>query len=101
MIKITFRTNDLEKLADGIGDHKYPKGIGKRYRAVLGEIEEFTTIQDIRNRQGRDAKRKHGDRADQVGIHLNKGWRLMLKFPTDDGQEVLITLVREVSNHYE
>ncbi len=99
MIKIKFRNNELEKLADGIGDHKYPKGIGKRYRAVLAEIEEFEAIHDILTRRGWDAEWKKWDRADQVGIRLNDGWRLMLKFP--DEETVVIALVREVTNHYE
>lgn len=101
MIKIIFRNNELSKLAEGIGDHKYPPGIARRYRAVLAEIEELNTIHDILSRQGRDAKRKHGERADQVGIRLNDAWRLMLKFPESEEDEVVITLVREENNHYE
>ncbi|MDO4713167.1 MAG: hypothetical protein Q4B28_00400 [bacterium] len=58
MIQIRFRSNQLKKLADGIGDHKYPQGIGKRYRAVLAEIEEFATIRDILTREGRKAQWK-------------------------------------------
>lgn len=99
MIKIKFRSNDLEKLAEGIWDHKYPQGIGKRYRAVLAEIEEFSSIHDIIKRQGWKAKWKEWDRADQVGIRLNDWWRLMLKFP--DEETIVVALVREVTNHYE
>lgn len=101
MITITFRNNELEQLAEGIGDHKYPTGIGKKYRFVLQHIEQMESIKEIRAYQWREAKRKNWDRADQVGIRLNKGWRLMLKFPKDKQDIWIVTLVREVSNHYE
>ncbi|PZM87093.1 MAG: hypothetical protein DLD55_03225 [candidate division SR1 bacterium] len=99
MIHIQFRNATRAKLAKGIGDHLFPPEIGKRYRAVLAEIEEFMTIHDILARRGWDAEWKKGDRADQVGIRLNDGWRLMLKFP--DEKTVVVALVREITNHYE
>jgi plasmid maintenance system killer protein len=100
MIEIRFRNNELKKLSEGIWDHRYTQGIGARFRAVLAEIEEFTTIHDILTRQGRHAEWKKGDRVDQVWIRLNDGWRLMLKFLEEKNATVLVTLVREVVNYH-
>ena len=100
IMKITFRSNELEKLANGEGDHLYPKGIGKKYRFALAKLEELETIYEIRSDNSRKAEWKKWDRADQVGIWLNATWRLMLKFPEHEEWEVLVCLVREIVDYH-
>ncbi len=97
-MQISYRDHHLEKLANWIGDHKYPEWIGKKYRAVLHEIEKMQNVKEILQKIWWYAERKKWDRSDQIGIHLNKWRRLMIKV---EWNIVNIILVREITNHYE
>ena len=97
-MKIVFRNNELEELANGFWDYMYPLWIGKKYRAVLRAISCMDSIKEIREVTWWKAERKKWDRWDQLWIRLNDQRRLILKFQWD---EVIIALVWEVSKHYE
>lgn len=98
-MKIKFRNNDLEKLADWIWDEKYPLWIAKKYRFILAALEEYTTIREILQHPWRNAEWKKWNREDQIWIRINKQWRLLLKFENED--TVIVSVIRELSKHYE
>lgn len=97
-MKIRFRNNELENLANGIWDYKYPEWIWKKYRFMLHEISKMDSVRDIFTKIWWFAERKKWDRYDQIWLHINKWWRLMLKI---EWKEVTVVLIREITNHYE
>lgn len=96
-MEIVFRNKELQDLARGIGDHKYPTGIWKKYRFVLQTLRKMKTLEETRDYKGRKKQRKSGDREDQIWIWLNGGWRVMLKY--HNGQATVL-LVWEVVNYH-
>lgn len=97
-MKIVFRNNELEELANGFWDYMYPLWIWKKYRLALHIISDLETVKEIRAYHWWKAEWKKWDRWDQLWIRLNDQWRLILKF---QWKEVIVALVREVSKHYE
>jgi len=97
-MKIVFRNHELEDLANGIWDYKYPAWIWKKYRAVLYELKKMDSIWEARNYHWWNAERKEWEMYDQFGIRLNKSRRVMFKVKDD---ELQVLLVRDVNNHYQ
>ena len=97
-MKIIFRNNELEKLANWVWDHNYPAWIWKKYRFVLHELSKMQSIFEARNYHWWKAERKEWEMSDQLWIRLNKSWRVMFKIEKDSIQ---VLLVRDVNNHYQ
>lgn len=96
-MRIIFRNKELQNLAKGIGDHHYPTGIGKKYRFVLQQLAKMNSLHEARQYTGWSAEWKQGDRADQFGIRLNGGRRMMLK---QNKEDLEVLLVREVVDYH-
>ncbi len=97
-MKIAFRNNELENLANGIWDYKYPEWIWKKYRAILYELKKMTSIKEIRDYHWRKAERKEWKMADILWIRINKSWRMLCKV---EKWELQVLLVWDVNNHYQ
>ena len=97
-MKIAFRNNELENLANGIWDHKYPVWIWIKYRAILYELRKMDTIKEIREYHGWMAEWKEWKMSDMLWIRINKSWRLLCKI---EKWELQVLLIRDINNHYQ
>lgn len=97
-MKIKFRNNELENLANGICDYKYPAWIWIKYRAILYELRKMDSIKEIRDYHWWRAERKEWKMTDILWIRINKSWRMLCKV---EKWELQVLLVWDVNNHYQ
>ncbi len=90
MIK-SFRSNETEKIWNGIVSKKLPKDIQQIARRKLRMLNNSKTLDDLRIPPGNKLEKLKGSREEQYSIRINDQWRICFEFREGNCYNVEIT----------
>ncbi|MGO2542175.1 MAG: type II toxin-antitoxin system RelE/ParE family toxin [Specibacter sp.] len=97
LVKVDFATEDLRRLYTD-PNFRLPRIATEVVRAYQKKVTLLVAAGKLRNFKSLHLEKLVGDRAGDHSIRLNKKWRIILHFRSDEnGQQVLVL---ELSDHY-
>jgi len=90
MIK-SFRSNETEKIWNGIVSKKLPKDIQQIARRKLRMLNNSKTLDDLRILPGNKLEKLKGSREGQYSIRINYQWRICFEFREGNCYNIEIT----------
>ena len=79
------RSEKLQLLSTGLGDNKYPSGIGKIFRRRIQTIEGAPDERTFRQLKALHFEKLQGARSHQWSMRLNKQYRLIIEIEKRPG----------------
>jgi toxin HigB-1 len=99
-VNFRFHTKELERLyTEEKGARKYPPAVVDKFFDLMAMIAAAPDEQDLRQLKSLRFKKLRGQRHNDYSMRLNKQYRLIVTFETDDKGRRIVVL--EISKHYE
>jgi toxin HigB-1 len=100
-VQLEFADRELERLWSDpeFSSRQFGPDLVRNVRKKLGFVAQAQTTQSIRAMKSLRLEKLRGNREGQHSIRLNDQWRLILRFATDEADQVTAVVVGLVDYH--